>query len=183
MPLLRSSRHGVDAGGHMSDPRSLQIDAVTGDVSLPVGLTVGASLSRAAFEATPPATSARSRGAASAWVHRTFDAGHVEDDPLLCTLTFHRERLVSSSFAVSLYPPGTDDGDAHSLDVERRMKGLHDTLLTDMLGTPNRRALAAGIAEPALALTLVWEFRWGRIMSCYDSRRGGTSIRFLYLDH
>jgi hypothetical protein len=138
-------------------------------------------MSRGAFEDTPPAASASSRGGASAWVHRTFDAGEVDGDPLLCTLTFQREQLVSASLALSLYPPGGNDGDVRSLDIERRMKGLHDELLTGRLGPPNRRAFAAGIAEPALAQTLIWEYGWGRIMSCYDSRRGGTSIRFLYL--
>jgi hypothetical protein len=166
----------------VSDTPGLGIDAVTGDVTLPVGLIVGTSLSRTGFDASPQAASAKSRGAAPNWLHRSFEAGHVEGEPLLCTLTFQGEKLVSASLSMNLYPQGADDWAVHSLEVERKTKEIHDTLLTDRLGPPNRRALAPGIAVPALARTLVWAFGWGQILSCYDSRMGGTTIRFLYLE-
>ena len=169
------------------DGSPLQIDSLTGRVTLPTGNMVGPELTRMEFLSGPLGRCAKTTDNATLlFLHGRFTAGEVEGHPLLANACFFEEMLVYLDMTISLYPLDAKDWSSYSLDTEAAIKSLHDRLLTDLLGPPSKtHLLPLGSVSPAqasLEKSLEWRFPWGKVWSSHDSKGGGTSFCVRYGD-
>jgi len=163
----------------------MTINPQTGTVTLPNGQRVGPELTREEFRSGPLNKDARTTDCGTMlFQHCRFEAGLVEDHPLLANACFFEETLLYLDMTVSLYPPGATDWSSYSLDTEAAIKSLHDRLLTEQLGEPSgilRVPVAYSTpAQASLAHALRWDFDWGQVWSSHDPKGGGTSMCVRY---
>jgi hypothetical protein len=163
----------------------MEIDPHSGVVTLPSGYPVGPDLSQAAFRADAVGAEARSQDYGTLpWIHYHFSGGQLEGKPLLASVCFYDQLLVSLTLTVDLYPPGPRDWSSYSLEVEAATKEFHDGLLTRTLGKPTQAEplpLRPQASTPAtLTRPLIWSYPWGRVISGHDFKGGGTSITVQY---
>ncbi|MCA9257491.1 MAG: hypothetical protein KDA33_17710 [Phycisphaerales bacterium] len=161
----------------------LSINRFTGELALPIGASIGPDTTRDAFASDPVFAEARNAGSPPPYVTLSFDAGELDHRPLLASVTFYEQTLLSISLTIDAYGPGAT-WDDYSLESEARSKLLHEALLTRLLGEPTHRdhrfAFGKSGAEEILTQPVTWEFAWGRAISSHDSKGGGTYITLAF---
>ena len=165
----------------------MKIDSQTGAIELPNGLSIDAALTQDEFRGLPVFALSQAHDYGTApWIHYSFSGGFLEGNEVLASLCFFDQMLVHTSLTVDLYPPGPKDWSRYSLDVEAQTKDFHDRLLKQMFGKPTRitslkfRRLPPG--QQTLDQPRSWNFSWGGVSSCHDSKGGGTSVIVRYGD-
>lgn len=165
----------------------MKIDPQNGTVAFPNGYSIGSECTHEVFRSSPVGVGARTWDCGTLpWIHYTFDGGEIDGSDLIVSLCFYDQLLVYVEMTVSLYPPDRRDWSYYSLDTEAAEKSLHERILKEQFGEPSIGASRLSNRFPAKQDTLNhrvdWQFKWGKVISCHDSKGGGTFVRVRYGD-
>jgi hypothetical protein len=136
----------------------MMIDQTTGTVAIPGGSeSISPGLTRSAFLSSPLAASASICVENEPWCSWDLPPVVADEKKWYVRLYFHADRLTRIGLTVA-DPNESQSWSEWSKEKELDRKARHDALLSRELKTPP------------------YDFAWGKVLSVFDERSGGSSI-------